>query len=408
MINDITLLQAMRSRSNYANYAKFINRDAITKEGEMLLDDIGEYFKQFPDIQEITELDKFNTWFNHVRHIDLKKDKREQFTNLINRMGGEYNGTVNVLLDHYEKQAAFDKIVDVIKNNGNLDTIESLVNKYKKNTTVEDLYQDMTLEHIDEEPSREHGLKWRLPVLNQSLGSVILGDFGVIAGVPNTGKTAFLISEVSHMAQQLPEGKIVLWFNNEGLDSEIRNRIIQSTLNKTYDEIVQNPSSSMSEYNRHMGMPNRIQVIKATWQHYTTIEKIIKYEKDRVGLIVLDMLDKIKGFEGRGKSETSDEKYDRAYEWALGLSIIFAPVLATSQTCALGEDVYKMRYPGMDDLKGSRIAKQGNARFILMIGRDNVEEQHTGTRFLSSPKNKVGVNFQAEVTIDKLRARYHE
>lgn len=55
------------------------------------------------------------------------------------------------------------------------------------------------------------GLRWRLKALNMVLGSLRKGDFGFLFSRPETGKTTFLASEVSYMAEQA--GGVVLWFN---------------------------------------------------------------------------------------------------------------------------------------------------------------------------------------------------
>jgi len=61
------------------------------------------------------------------------------------------------------------------------------------------------------------GLRWRLNTLNQMLGSLRKGDFGVVFAMPETGKTTFLASEVTFMATQLvdPSSGPVLWRNTQ-------------------------------------------------------------------------------------------------------------------------------------------------------------------------------------------------
>lgn len=54
------------------------------------------------------------------------------------------------------------------------------------------------------------GLRWRLQCLNASLGSLRKGDFGFLFARPETGKTTFLASELTFMAEQA-RGPI-LWF----------------------------------------------------------------------------------------------------------------------------------------------------------------------------------------------------
>ncbi|MEX5624037.1 hypothetical protein ABFV62_28325, partial [Pseudomonas syringae] len=50
------------------------------------------------------------------------------------------------------------------------------------------------------------GLSFRLSALRKMLGPLRKGNFGFIFARPETGKTTFLASEITHMAEHLPEG----------------------------------------------------------------------------------------------------------------------------------------------------------------------------------------------------------
>jgi replicative DNA helicase len=75
---------------------------------------------------------------------------------------------------------------------------------------------------------RKPGLRWRLGVLNRSLGSLRKGDFGFVFARPETGKTTFLASEVSFMASQVSSNSgPILWFNNEEQGKKVKLRWAQ-------------------------------------------------------------------------------------------------------------------------------------------------------------------------------------
>jgi len=71
---------------------------------------------------------------------------------------------------------------------------------------------------------KTQGLRWRLDFLNQAVGSLRKGDFGFIFARPETGKTTFLASEVTNMAEQLfkTTGKPAVWANNEEAGSKVK------------------------------------------------------------------------------------------------------------------------------------------------------------------------------------------
>ena len=69
------------------------------------------------------------------------------------------------------------------------------------------------LEELVSSAIKKHGLRWRLNTLNKMLGSLRRGDFGFIFARPETGKTTFLASEVTFMAEQLSaDSGPIIWF----------------------------------------------------------------------------------------------------------------------------------------------------------------------------------------------------
>lgn len=76
---------------------------------------------------------------------------------------------------------------------------------------VVDPFVTSDLETIYEQTVKTPGLRWRLSTLNRMLGSLRKGDFGFIFARPETGKTTFLASEITHFATQTKAP--ILWFN---------------------------------------------------------------------------------------------------------------------------------------------------------------------------------------------------
>ena len=274
---------------------------------------------------------------------------------------------------------------------------------------------NMDIRAMVNEPSRKDGLKWRLERFNAVISPLILGDFIVVAARPEVGKTTFLASEVTRMAAQLPKDKKVLWFNNEWTGYQIRNYLYRAALNKTDSELGKDLNQAASDYIAELGTIDKIQIFDVFKRTYKDIETIIK--SYNVGLIVVDMLDNVMGFSRSGAPETSDEKFGRLYHWASNLSCQVAPVIATSQVPRLAESKSKddelldakleKRYPPMERLVGSGTLKQGAARVIIMIGKD---EACGDTRFIHIPKNKLTGKdgYKCELSMDKMRARYSE
>lgn len=406
MINDITLLQLMKHRTSFEQYYHHVKKEGLSKQGALLLGDIGRYFKVFPD-HKIIDMDQFSTLFFQRWHINLKEEECKDYREKIfPKMMLEPGVIGEQLIEQYNKQVLFEEIRSIVNKNGSVVDIEQVI--ATKNHAIKDhaLFVPMDITQKGVQEDRSAGLRWRMNVLNEGLAPLILGDFGVIAARPDTGKTSFLASEATHMATQLAPGKQVLWFNNEWLGYEIRGRVYQAALNAKVEQITKDLNSSASQYKEIMkGDVNKIQIVDVHKKSYKDIENIIKRVKP--GLVIIDMLDHIKGFANKESSETVDAIYDRMYSWASDLSCIYCPVLGTSQISSLEglhEDVHK--WTPMDYLKGSKTAKQGAARFILMLGAVDKEQE---LRYLSAPKNKLrATSFKAMVKFDKHRARYYE
>src|SRR5690606_13707105 len=99
------------------------------------------------------------------------------------------------------------------------------------------------------------GLRWRLSTMNRTLGSLRMGDFGFIFARPETGKTTFLASEVSFMAELAKERGLgpVIWFNNEEQGSKVMIRCYQAVFGVNQAELFENLDYFKEEYNKRVG-----------------------------------------------------------------------------------------------------------------------------------------------------------
>ena len=219
------------------------------------------------------------------------------------------------------------------------------------------------------------GLRWRLKFLNQSLGSLRKGDFGFIFARPETGKTTFLASEVSKMIQET-DGDI-LWFNNEEQKNKVGIRCYQAVLGVTTDQLFSNKEKYQKQFEELTQKRIHIYDVEDS-SRPNRIESILK-EKNPA-LIIIDQIDKIKGF----KADRNDLELKEIYQWARELAKTYAPVIGVCQ--ASGEADGKL-WLTMNMVDGSKTAKQGEADWILGIGKE--QDNTSRTRYLSISKNKL-------------------
>ncbi len=230
------------------------------------------------------------------------------------------------------------------------------------------------------------------------MGTLTGGTFGVVAARPNSGKTSFLASEITYIAQQLVPNAAILWLNNENKGDRIGPRLYAALCNATRNELSVHRDRAKKEYQERIG--SRIQIIDIQGWNYKQIERVVKTMKPEI--VLIDMLDNVRGPKGSSE-DTTDMKYERLYQWALELSCSQnCAVIATSQMNVDGEN---QAFPDMTVLKGSRgSAKQGAASWVLMIGRENDKYK---SRFLSAPKSKFGDDsMKSEVIFDSERSLF--
>lgn len=234
---------------------------------------------------------------------------------------------------------------------------------------------EMNLKDLYESQVATPGLRWRLKSLNQSLGSLRKGDFGFIFARPETGKTTFLASEITHMVSQT-DGEI-LWFNNEEQSKKVALRCYQAMLGLPKEAI----TSDMEKRQRQFEYlsKNKIKIFDfEASSRVSNIEAVLKVSNP--SLIIFDQIDKIKGFKG----ERNDLELKALYQWARELAKKYAPVIAVSQ--ASGEAEGKL-WLTMDMVDGSKTAKQGEADWILGIGMDS--DNNSRSRYFNICKNKL-------------------
>ncbi len=226
------------------------------------------------------------------------------------------------------------------------------------------------------------GLRFRLPTLRKMLGSLRKGDFGFIFKRPETGGTTLLASEVSFFLDQID--RPILWINNEEQDRKVLLRIWQAYFGVTQDELVRNRTSYVARFPRgHVLFPEPSPL------HRRDVERACA--SIHPSLIVIDQLDKVKGF----TNDRNDIELTAAYQWARELSKTYAPVLAVSQAGATAEG---KKYLEMDDVFGSKTGKQGEADWMLGIGKTH-QEGMENVRHFHVVKNKLVQDAEMDVTM---------
>lgn len=230
------------------------------------------------------------------------------------------------------------------------------------------------------------GLKWRLGAMNSMLGPLRKGDFGFIFARPESGKTTFLADQITFMAGQA-DGPI-LWFNNEQAGEVVLARCQQACFGITSQELFHDYPLWRERYKEATG--GKIHIYDHASINYRDVDKLCRrYDP---ALIIFDQIDKIKGF----TNDRHDLELKVLYQWARELAKEYGPVIGVCQAGVTGEG---KKYLTMDDVDSSKTAKQGEADWILGIGKAH-QEGMENIRHLHLCKNKL---FGDEETNQSLR-----
>lgn len=227
------------------------------------------------------------------------------------------------------------------------------------------------LENTYEKP----GLRWRLACLNKSLGSLRKGDFGFLFARPETGKTTFLASEISHFLTQTDEN--VLWLNNEEQGDKVMLRIMQAYFGATLDQVKSNYRRYQEEFDKRVG--GRFHLIDEAQISKKDVEQLIK--ELNPGLVVYDQIDKIRGF----SNDRDDLRLGGIYQWARELAKGNHAAIGVCQADGTAEGV---RYLTMEHVANAKTSKQAEADWIIGIGKvSDIGTEYV--RFLNISKNKL-------------------
>lgn len=407
---EISLLKILSIKKNLETYIYLLNPKILSQQSILLIKDYQSYFQKYE--KDKIDLEHFKIYFfidKHPNLDDKQIDEYKEIFRLIQSCSYEEKTCLDII-SAFEQQefynvlhADLDKNVDIKTIFSKVEQFHEKINKLEINNS--DINDEMNLEEALVYTDRSNGLKWRLKCLQEHFnGGLIKGDFGIIAGYVDCGKSSFLCSEISYMAQQLKDDQWIAWLNTEGNWQQILPRIYCATLNCTQQDLRKHTKDAIIKYTEKMqGNKNRIKVLNFQRKNTKDVENLIKNHAP--SLIVFDLLDSLIGFENyMGKEGNSTERYGQLYQWAREIATNYSPVLAISQ---LNGDGNNEPYPSIINLRGSRVDKQAAATFQLIIGG---MEGNSVERFLSMPKNKINNNkgWRAMVTFDSLRARFRD
>lgn len=347
---------------------------------------------------------------NPLKDVDYYK---QVLINLDNLSVSEL--TTSILIQSFYEQRLLKEIslvsYDITEGRGKRDDLDKLLTQLQTGKTEQHDDIDFVTEDLEQllnETYRQPGMRWRLGTLNKMLGSLRGGDFGFIFARPETGKTTFLASETTFMAQHLPDGAgPVIWFNNEEAHNKVKIRCYQATLGCDLARLNSNPAAAHNAFmqatkGRHL-IPKTPGSISKQF-----VERVCRQYKP--SLVIFDQIDKIVGFQ----ADREDLKLGAIYQWGreLGKELNYATI-GVCQADGSGEG---QKWLTMANVANAKTSKQAEADWILGIGKTN-DIGYEALRYLHASKNKLAGDLdsdptmrhgRAEVLINPSIARYED
>ena len=374
---ELSIIKSFLNKRNYQQYRSFVTDKEVSTELRPVFKALDEWYTQntgSPSLEDVANL----TFARGIQ--DKDKEYTKTVFDTLQRINGEE--TVITLLEGFKTNRTLSDLAlvayEASEGRRSLPEVLELTEKLKKPQFAATDWVTDDLKEILSKTIHAPGLRWRLNSLNHSLGSLRRGNFGFVFARPETGKTTFLASEVTHMASQVgAESGPIVWINNEEDGSVVKQRIYQGALGTTIARLEKHPDSAQEAFLKVTN--GKLRLLDRAGIHRREVEAIC--ENESPSLLVFDQIDKIKGF----KADRQDLAMGAIYIWAREIAKTYCPVIGVCQADVSGEN---KKWLYMDNVADAKTAKQAEADFIIGIGKIH-DAGFEDIRFLNISKNKL-------------------
>lgn len=391
-VNDVSLLKIFTNREVYEKYSDFVNVEVLEYETQEIFKSYKVYFETFPSITDIPIQD-FSTWFMHTILPPSPRAKQDLFRSIFSSINENTPLSARQILHAYAVKKTRQDLEEMFVKGFDLETCENIIKEYEKTAEAtedkDEAVINIDIDYINKVVDRRHGLQWRLKCLNEAIGPLIKGDFGIIAAPVDVGKTTFCVSELSYMCTQISDGS-VLWMNNEEFDQRVAMRLYQAVLGQPWSVIKKYPVKAMQEYEKRLnGDKNRVVMLDIRNKTLANIKRYFKKYKPK--LAIIDQIDHINTKGYKAWAEVDRLKY--LYSQIRTLANEYCPILAVTQVDATAswldkatQSVAYQKYIDQKQLAGSKIDKAAAADLIITISHN---PDMPKIRYIHVAKNKL-------------------
>lgn len=414
---ETALLNALAIKENYDNYNGFIERKNLLKETLTILDCYELYFNMYGDHQKI-DWQLFLTQFCSNWHAqDMLQEDIKFFKEAISKLEiGNCQDSESAILGLINKQLA-DNIKKIMEKSFTSDVLREELQRYdlKRAAVSKDYDPDyIDLETIDLSTANpENGIPWGFKSLQDKLLGQVPGDLVIVNAAHGLGKSAFVFSQIVSTFRWIHKQGIdqpILFLNSEGSVAQAFGRFLsclyRENIEGGYQEIVRNQERVkkhfVTKYNK-----NLLHIERSNGKGFAFIQAKIK--KYNPCLVVLDMF---KGAFTVGKNQSDVAGLEDFAQRLRDLSAVSCPVWATVQAGdsakywdAEAQQKKHKKWPGSEDIYGSKTGIQGAASTIISLGMD---DDRPLTRYVRTTKVKAEENAKFICELQKKYSFYKE
>lgn len=394
MSSDLDMLTVLAETAKFKRYYHHVRGNFLTSEGEAIAKGMNEYIGDAGSyVTPTVDWNHFAAWY-FVKNSMLNFEKKDNFKKIFDALGAKPKVDeifTRKILEELTTKSYADEIAKKAGGisdgsfEGDLSDIETTLRE--ATDALMDLSPEddptMAPKNFDFVKNVMSGttLQFSMEGLRKATAGIRKGHLIVVGAHPNSGKTTFLLGEVSHMLTQMKDGEEILYFNNEQSVDDMQMRLVTAVTGKTELDIKTDSVAVEKLYDSMGGY--RITIYDKGFMDTKYISERIK-RHPKVGLIVFDQLWKIRG---ASKSSNDFMQLAHIFAWGRDIAKAHAPVIAVHQ--ADGDTIGREKYLTMDHLFGSRIAIQGEADAIITIGRMTDGSTRPDLRHFHIPKNKL-------------------
>ena len=387
---------AIRDRHGYNSINDYLDRDDLSPVSKRILESIGKYYDRDSECDRVNH----NLLIDQIKQEINNEKQSSQLAEVIEDVMGLDISAKNVsaLIMDQKRRALGMRLAEALINGDHDDDLFSAYMKVIESDSIEESlgneYSDIDFDQLLSVMDDNEKIRVYPKSFNDKIdGGLVRGDMVLLAGRPEAGKSAFVITNMAGMAYR---GQKVLYAGNEDAAQRIIVRVISCLTGRDKGAILKDPQGTM-DVARQRGYGNI--VFSHPVNTVPHLKALIKKHKPDVVIV-----DQLRNFRAKGENRSGQLEQSGIAIRSLAGEFNCA-IIAVTQVGDSGEGKLRL---GMGDLDNSKTGLPGACDIMVLIGLDENFDA-ANSRMLNLPKNKTtGSHDSWAVKIDKSISRYYD